>query len=136
MIYSIDVQITAPVNDTEVTDRVSDAIHNVFPEAEIESNPGELMATTHSMDHFSEQLHKQTILDTARGQFFAAQDGNTFTFDLKKQAAFMGSVNFAVGDDSELGEIHVRATVNDPDVESFIDHIAPPTEGGRPVDTN
>jgi len=133
MIYSIDIEITAPVNGTEVTDRVVDAIENVFPEAEVESHPGELLATAHSMEHFSERLHEQAILDTARGAFFANQDGNTFTFDLKKQAAFERLINFAVGEGSELGDLHVRVTVEEPDVEAFIDHIAPPTEEGRPV---
>ncbi len=133
MIYQIDVQITAPVHDTEVTDRVADAISNLFPEAEIESNPGELLATSHSMDHFSERLHEQAILDTARGAFFSGQDGDTFSFDIKKQAAFHGVVNFAVGGESELGDLHVRVRVNDPDVESFIDHIAPQTEDGKPI---
>ena len=133
MIYSIDIEINAPVNGTEVTDRVVDAIENVFPEAEVESHPGELLATAHSMEHFSERLHEQAILDTARGAFFANQDGNTFTFDLKKQAAFEGLINFAVGEGSELGDLHVRVTVEEPDVEAFIDHIAPPTEEGRPV---
>jgi predicted RNA binding protein with dsRBD fold (UPF0201 family) len=134
MIYSVDVQITAPVNDTEVTDRVVDAIRNLFPEAEIESHPGELVATCHSMEAFSERLHEQAILDTARGAFFSGQEGDTFSFRLKKQAAFRGVVNFAVGDDSELGDIHVLVRVNDPDVESYVDHVAPPTEEGRPVD--
>lgn len=134
MIYSIDIEITAPVNGTEVTDRVVDAIENVFPEAEVESHPGELLATAHSMEHFSERLHEQAILDTARGAFFANQDGNTFTFDLKKQAAFEGLINFAVGEGSELGDLHVRVTVEEPDVEAFIDHIAPPTEDGRPIE--
>jgi predicted RNA binding protein with dsRBD fold (UPF0201 family) len=134
MIYSIDVQITAPVNDTEVTDRVADAIHNIFPEAEIESHPGELLATGHSLDHLSELLHEQAILDSARGAFFANHEGDTFTFDLKKQAAFRGVVNFAVGGESELGDVHVRVKVEEPEVESFVDHVAPPTEDGRPVD--
>lgn len=134
MIYSVDVQITAPVNDTEVTDRVADAIRNLFPEAEIESYPGELLATAHSMDHFSKRLHEQAILDTARGQFFAGQEGNSFAFELKKQAAFRGVVNFVVGSESELGDLTVRVRVMEPDVEAFIDHIAPPTEDGRPVD--
>ena len=133
MIYRIDVEITAPVRATEVTDRVVDAIENLFPEAEVESHPGELVATAHSMDHFSERLHEQAILDTARGAFFANEDGNTFSFDLKKQAAFRGRVNFAVGTESELGDIHVRVIVREPDVESFIDHIAPPTEDGKPI---
>jgi predicted RNA binding protein with dsRBD fold (UPF0201 family) len=134
VIYSIDVEITAPVNDTEVTDRVADAITNLFPEAEIESRPGELRATAHSMEHFSERLHEQAILDTARGAFFGGQAGETFEFELKKQAAFRGVVNFAVGDGSELGEIHVTVRVEEPDVEAFIDHIAPPTEDGQPIE--
>ena len=134
MIYSIDVEVTAPVNGTEVTDRVADAIENLFPEAEIDPYPGELLATSHSMEHLSERLHEQAILDTARGAFFANQEGNTFSFDLKKQAAFNGTVNFAVGNGSELGDIHVRVTVKEPDVETFIDHIAPPTEDGRPIE--
>ncbi len=134
MIYSVDVQVTAPVNDTEVTDRVADAIHNLFPEAEIESHPGELVATGHSMEAFSERLHEQAILDTARGAFFSGQAGDTFGFRLKKQAAFEGVVNFAVGEDSELGDLHVRVRVTEPDVEAYVDHVAPPTEDGRPVD--
>jgi predicted RNA binding protein with dsRBD fold (UPF0201 family) len=134
VIYDVDVEITAPVKATEVTDRVADAIENLFPEAEIESYPGELLARTHSMEGFSERLHEQAILDTARGAFFSNREGDTFGFDLKKQAAYGGTVNFAVGDGSELGDIHVRVTVEEPDVEAFVDHIAPPTEEGRPVE--
>jgi predicted RNA binding protein with dsRBD fold (UPF0201 family) len=134
MIYSIDVEITAPVNETEVTDRVADAISNLFPEAEIESRPGEFRATGHSMEHFSERLHEQAILDTARGAFFGGQAGDSIEFDLKKQAAFQGVINFAVGGDSELGEIHVCVRVEEPSVEAFIDHVAPPTEDGQPIE--
>jgi len=133
-VYSVDVQITAPVYDTEVTDRVADAITNVFPNAEVDHQHGELVATTHDMEHFSECLHRREILDTARGVFFDTLDGDTFSFDLKKQAAFEGVVTFAVGEPDELGEIHVRVRVNDPDPESFIDHIAPPTQEGKPID--
>ncbi|MDG5777578.1 RNA-binding domain-containing protein [Haloarculaceae archaeon H-GB2-1] len=133
-VYSIDVQITAPVNDTEVTDRVADAITNLFPGATVEQGPGELRGETHELEHFSELLHRHEILDTARGIFFENRRGDTFSFDLKKQAAFEGRVNFAVGDPSELGDLHVRVRVNDPDVESLVDHVAPPTEGGRPLD--
>ena len=136
MIYSVDVQVTAPVNDTEVTDRVADAIDNLFPEAAIESNPGELLATCHSMETFSERLHEQAILDTARGAFFDGREGDTFGFRLKKQAAYEGVVNFAVGTESELGDLHVRVRVEEPDVDSYIDHVAPPTEEGRPVDVD
>ncbi|WP_226022741.1 RNA-binding domain-containing protein [Halomicrobium salinisoli] len=134
MIYSVDVQITAPVNDTEVTDRVADAIRNLFPNADPEFEHGDLRAEVHDVEHFSELLHRFEILDTARGVFFDNRRGDTFSFDLKKQAAFEERVNFAVGDPSELGDIHVRVRVEEPDVESFVDYVAPPTEGGEPVD--
>jgi len=131
-VYSVGVEITAPVFDTEVADRVEDAITNVFPGAETERTPGEIRARTHSLDHFAERLREQAILDTARGQFFENRRGDTFAFALKKQAAFEGVVNFAVGDPDELGEIHVAVRVDEPDAESFIDDIAPATDEGLP----
>ncbi|WP_132056659.1 RNA-binding domain-containing protein [Halorussus amylolyticus] len=133
MIYSIDVQITAPVEDTELGDRVADAVTNIFPGAEVEERHGELLAEAHSLDHLSELLHRQEILDTARGEFFENRRGDTFSFDLKKQAAFQGVVNFAVGAPDELGDIHVRVRVEEPTVEEFVDFVAPPTEEGKPI---
>ncbi len=134
MIYRIEASITAPIEDTEVTDRVRDAVTNLFPNAEVEAKEGEIVGTTHSLDHFSELLHRQEILDTARSEFFRRRSGSYFSFSLKKQAAFQGVVNFAVGEADELGEIDVEVRVEDPDVESYIDHVAPPTGEGRPVD--
>ena len=134
-IYSVDVAITAPVNDTEVTARVEDAIQNLFPEADPDHREGELVAEVHTMEGFSEELHRAEILDTARSVFFDNLTGDRFSFDLKKQAAFEGRVNFAVGEPAELGDIHVDVTVREPDAESYIDYAAPPTEDGKPVDT-
>lgn len=134
MIYSVDVRIEAPVRDTEVTDRVADAVRNVFPNAEVQAEAGRLVAETHTLDPFSDLLHEQEILDTARREFFKTAHEEGFSFSLKKQAAFQGVVNFAVGTADELGSIDVRVTVREPDVESFIDAVAPPTEDGRPID--
>ncbi len=133
-IYRVDIEITAPVYDTEVTSRVADAIANIFPNADFEESHGEIRATAHAMDHVSELLHRQEILDTARGEFFANREGDTFSFALKKQAAFEDRINFSVGEPDELGEISVRVRVDAPTVEEYIDHIAPPTEDGRPID--
>ena len=133
MIYRVDVQVTAPVRDTEVTERVVDAIEKLFPEVNIERAPGEVRAEGHSLDHFSELLHRQEILDSARGEFFEDRQGDVFSFDLKKQAAFCGVVNFAVGEPSELGDIHVRVRVHEPSVEEYVDHVAPPTVDGTPI---
>ena len=133
-VYSVDVQVTAPVNDTEVTDRVADSITNIFPAAEPTFADGELTAEIHDLTHLSELLHREEILDTARGVFFDTLESDTFSFDLKKQAAFEGRINFAVGGPSELGDIHVEVTVTEPSAEQFIDAIAPPTEDGTPID--
>ncbi|WP_253738357.1 RNA-binding domain-containing protein [Halohasta salina] len=134
MIYSIDVRIEAPVEPTEVTDRVADAVGQVFPNAEFTHEPGLLVAETHTLDPFSDVLHEQEILDTARREFLKHADEEGFSFALKKQAAFEGVVNFAVGNPDELGDIDVDVRVREPDVESIVDAIAPPTEDGTPVD--
>lgn len=136
MIYSIDVEINAPVYDTEVTDRVEDAITNIFPGAEPENRHGDLTATVHDLEHLSELLHRQAILDTARGVFFDNRYGNSFSFELKKQAAFEGVINFVVDEPGELGTVSVQVSVEEPSVEKFIDFIAPPTEDGKPVDVS
>ncbi|QZY00824.1 RNA-binding domain-containing protein [Halobaculum rubrum] len=133
-VYSVDARIEAPVHDTEVTDRVRDAVEALFPNAEFVSEPGLLVAETHTLDDFSDSLHEQEILDTARREFERNRTDGGFTFSLKKQAAFRGVVNFAVGDPDELGEISVEVTVRSPSAEEYIDHLAPPTEGGAPVD--
>ncbi len=136
MIYSIDVHIEVPVRDTEVTDRVIDAVSNVFPNAEFSHEPGKLVAETHTLDPFSDVLHEQAILDTARREFFKHAEADGFSFALKKQAAFQGVVNFAVGNPDELGDIEVAVNVREPDVESIINAVAPPTEDGTPIDPN
>ena len=134
MIYSVDVRIEAPVRDTEVTDRVADAIRNVFPDAEPVHENGLLLAEAHTLDAFSDVLHEQEILDTARRVFLQNSTDEGFDFSLKKQAAFEGVVNFAVGEPDELGEIDVTVRVREPDVEAFVDYVAPETDEGQPVD--
>ena len=133
-VYSVDARIEAPVHDTEVTDRVRDAVEALFPNTEFAAEPGTLVAETHTLDAFSDTLHEQEILDTARREFARDRTDEGFSFSLKKQAAFRGVVNFAVGDSDELGEIDVEVVVRDPSVEEYIDHLAPPTEDGTPVD--
>jgi hypothetical protein len=133
-VYSVDVRIVAPVRDTEVADRVSDAVTNLFPNADVSREAGRVVAETHAMDRFSERLHEQEILDSARREFFRRADADGFSFALKKQAAFKGVVNFSVGNPDELGDIEVHVRVREPSVEAFVDAIAPPTEDGKPID--
>lgn len=133
MIYQLEARIYAPVRDTEIPDRVGDAIHNVFPTAELRRTDEGVTGTAHSLSTLSEHLHRREILDTARSEFFGNRGPQGFSFTLKKQPAFVDVVTFAVGEPGELGEIDVDVTVEEPDVESVIDHIAPPTQEGVPV---
>jgi predicted RNA binding protein with dsRBD fold (UPF0201 family) len=133
-VFSVDVEITAPVYDTEVHERVARAIENLFPGADPRRRHGELAGEVHQLSRLSELLRRQEILDTARSVFFENRRCDAFSFDLKKQAAFEGRVNFAVGEPAELGDIHVRVRVREPDVEDYIDHVAPRTEDGVPIE--
>ncbi len=133
-VYSVDVRIETPVNDTEVTDRVIDAVVALFPDVDVGREPGTVVAETHSLEQFSDLLHEQEILEAARREFQANADEEGFSFRLKKQAAHEGVVNFAVGSPDELGDIAVNVTVREPSVQAYIDHVTPPTEGGTPVD--
>ena len=132
--YSVDLRVTAPVNPTELEDRVADAITTLFPGAEVETQGSRVVAETHTVEEFRERLFEQRILDTARKQFRANQTPAGFSFDLKKQAAFNGTVNFAVGNPDELGDLHVEVTVREPAVEQFVRYLAPETEEGEPLE--
>lgn len=149
-VYRVEVRVVAPVHPTEVTDRVEDAVENLFPDAEIEREAGRVVGTARSVEQFAELLRRQEILDTARerlldgrrgeseaprasGSRTVESSGEAIHVELKKLAAFQGVVNFAVGTSDELGELAVRIRVEEPTVEEFVDAVAPPTEGGEPL---
>jgi len=135
VIYSVDVRVTAPVNETEVPDRVAVAVAELFPEAEVEVGDDRIEATTHTLEHFAERLREQRILDTARSVFFDRRTADGFAFEVKKQAARHDVVNFSVGNPAELGDLRVTVAVEEPDVEAFIDYLAPETDAdGTPID--
>ena len=83
-----------------------------------------------SLDALHGLLRRQKILDTARHSFFGGLKGQEIAFQLNKQAAFMGYVNF-LDHDVALGGIHVTVETGEPDL--IIDWLAPPTSEGRPV---
>ncbi|UWG49073.1 putative RNA binding protein with dsRBD fold [Halanaeroarchaeum sp. HSR-CO] len=130
--YKIAVRLEAPVNPTEVEERVVETITTLFPESEVATHGDRVTATTHDVSHFRKRLFQQRILDTARSEFFANRGPNGFSFELTKQAARNDVVNFAVGNPDELGDVQVAITVHEPDVEAFIDYLAPATEDGEP----
>lgn len=133
MIHQIEVTIRTPLNPTEDPTHVAEAILELFPDAELDIRDHEVVGVTHSLATLSERLHQREILDTARTEFFDSVRPDGFSFTLKKQPAAVGVPTFAVGEPSELGELNVDVRVEKPDVESLIDHVAPPTVDGTPV---
>ena len=128
----VEATIEAPVKETEVTDRVVEAIQTLFPESEIDTRDDRVVAHTYDLGHFRRRLFEQRILDTARDVFLDRAGPRGFSFELKKAAALEDVINFSVGTPDELGAIEVAVTVHDPSVEKYIDVLAPQTEDGTP----
>lgn len=121
--YRVDVEVVAPVNPTEDPDLVEGAVLNLFPGATVERGDGELVATTRSLDRLGELFASQRIQETARAQLRDGLVGDTIAVRLRKQAAVVGVVNFAVDEPAELGDLDVRVRVEEPDPGAFIDEL-------------
>ena len=127
--------VSALLFPTEIEERVRKAIENVFPGARLRLEQKEgyvdrLDGTAPSLDALHELLRRQKILDTARHAFFGSLKGREFVFELNKQAALMGYVNF-LDHEAALGGINVTVETDEPEL--IIDWLAPETREGRPV---
>lgn len=137
VVYSAEVEVVAPIYDTEVRERVEESVLNVFPDAELRVEDSDsaiprsryrrvLRGETHSVERLKELVRRQEIMDTIRSELLGSLVGDTVNFRLKKQAAYEGRVNLDVGG-HELGSLKVRIESDDP--HGLIDYIAPATEG-------
>jgi predicted RNA binding protein with dsRBD fold (UPF0201 family)/dephospho-CoA kinase len=127
--------VSALLFPTEVEERVRKAVENVFPGTRLtlvkkEGYVDQLEGKAPSLDAMHELLRRQQILDTARHSFFDDLKGKEISFQLNKQAALMGYVNF-LDHDVALGGIYVTIETDEPDL--IIDWLAPETAEGRPI---
>lgn len=134
---SIETTVSVLVFPTEIEERVRKAVENIFPGTRLtmikkEGYVDRLEGSANNLDHIHDLLRKQRILDTARNFMYnglSAQD-KEITFQLSKQAAYMGYVNF-LDHDVALGGIYVTIADNEP--KHVIDWLAPMTREGKPV---
>lgn len=131
------VRVFAPVNPTELQEKVEKTILNFFPvtlellDKEIPEIFGE--GDIESLRRLHLCLREERILDTARRLFLNGIDGNSTRFILNKQVAFIGKLNFPAGEES-LGSISVDISAdNEIDLLTIIDWLAPQTEDGKPI---
>jgi len=134
---NVSVKVSAPVNPTEIRDKVEKAISNFFPvelkfqESEIPALSGE--GNLESLRTLHLRLRDERILDTARNILLNGINGDTIRFRLNKQVAFIGKLNFPV-EEEPLGSINVEiSTENKDDLLEVIDWLAPQTIDGKPV---
>lgn len=128
----IHVEIKTRIHPTEDVEKVKEAVKNLFPDAEIKIQDGELTATTQDVSKFKELLRKQKILDTARSELTKNVKNNSITVYLNKQIATVSKINFT-DENAVLSPLKVTFRLYGIPVERFIDYLAPETKDGKPV---
>ncbi len=117
------MRVRAGVNPTEREGSVLKAVENLFLNTEFKKTGGFLEGSgrdRNDLAAFKELLARQQIRDTARRFLSKRMDGNGVSFELNKQAAFMGKVNF-VDFEVALGAIGVE--IEDDDLEGLVDWL-------------
>jgi predicted RNA binding protein with dsRBD fold (UPF0201 family) len=134
---SVKPTVSALVFPTEPEEKVRHAIENVFPGARLrmikQKGYVDRLEGTAELDRLHELLRKQKILDTARSAMLRglANGEAEVSFELSKQAAYMGQANF-LDHDVALGGIYV--TIKHKNPQRIIDWLAPETRDGKPLE--
>ena len=128
------LRVEAEVRETEDRAKVARAIGKIFPLLKLSFEEGKLVGESErveSLDRLHQLLRLQAILDSARKMMREGLRGNSTTFTLHKQAAFVGRVSFVEEGESPLGPLRVELEA--PDIEHLIDYLAPRTYRGKPI---
>ena len=132
---SIETTVSALVFPTEPEEKVRHAIENIFPGVRLhfirQKGYVDRLEGTAGLENLHELLRKQKILDTARSAMYKGLKDDEVSFELNKQAAYMGELNF-LDHDVALGGIYVTIKFRDPML--VVDWLAPETREGRPVE--
>jgi len=126
----IEVAVYSSVRPTERVEKVASAIEKIFPglTMDIRADRIEAYDGLESLRNLHSLLREQSILDTARGVMLRGRVGEAVSFQLNKQAAFMGMVSFPP-EEEPLGSLHVQIMGG----EMVINWLAPETENGVPI---
>jgi uncharacterized protein len=111
----MELTVFTNVNPTEDTQKVLRAVENIFPSLDFKEEGSTLIATGSKEDlqAFKKHLQIQNISSSANSFLTSKIQGNQLEFELNKQAAAMGKVNF-VDFRMALGTIKVKIKGNDP----------------------
>ena len=126
------IKLKSKIKPTEDEIKVIKAVKNIFKDAKVVVEDNLLIGEAEDIGRFKELLRSQAILDTARMVLEKGIVGNSTKFNINKQAAFAGLVNF---DKDIHGGIFVKLIAEeDEDLMKLIKDIAPRTKNGRIID--
>jgi predicted RNA binding protein with dsRBD fold (UPF0201 family) len=134
---NIKITVEVDVNPTEDPDKVLVAIQKVLGNLVLKKVNGEDQARLvgsaeglESLSAFHELLRKERILDAARKVLFKGLRGDTITFFLNKQVAYVGHISFSQSEgESPLGPIRVDVLCDNP--KELINWLTPKTASDR-----
>jgi len=120
---SVTINIEVEVNPTEDPEKVKSAVQNIFSYSFLESIPrrrGSLLIIKgegkEGLNKFYALIKQERILNAAQKIMFKGLKGNSITFYLNKQAAYVKHISFCnpVGE-STLGPIKVEISCDNPE---------------------
>ena len=122
--------IETEINLTEETEKVKLAVENIFGVVDCEVRTGAygdmLVAKTkgaQGLTKFCNLLRRERIRDSARSVLLRGVEGESITFYLNKQVAYVGHISFSEpSGESALGPIKVTITCDKP--RELIDWLA------------
>lgn len=129
----VTVEVRAEVKPTEDREKVATAINRMFGDLELdvgeERDRKFLVGKSGgrvALERFHSLLRRELILDAARGVMFKGIEGNSITFYLNKQVAFVGHISFSLPErESPLGPIEVK--INCENARKLIDWLTAKT---------
>jgi len=127
-----ETRVETPLNPTEDPEKVSRAVTNLFPKANlatvrVDDRHSKMQATMtglDALDNLRAILRQEAIRDAARRILLSGITGSIIVVHLNKQAAFAGRASFCERyDESPLGPITLTIVSDNP--EGVIDWVAP-----------
>jgi hypothetical protein len=127
----VTVNIEVEVNKTEDTEKIKQAVQNIFGAVTFDAKPktwGQLLKAqtsgTQGLTKLANMLKRAQILAAARKVLRSGTDETSITFYLNKQVAYAGHVSFSEQTaESPLGPIKIQIITENP--RQLIDWIAP-----------
>ncbi len=119
----MEIKISVPVNPTEDKAKVLRAVENVFPSLDFEVVGGALVgkgSEESDLEVLKEHLKQQHIRATAMAFLRGKSKPGKLEFEINKQAAFVGKLNF-VDFPVALGTITIQ--IKDKDVEKLVEWL-------------